>query len=463
MAKVNFTAGRVSGHVCPVGKAQAFLWDSGATGLGLRATANGSRAYIWQGVLHGSTVRVTIGAAKDWDISDARDEARRLQRLIDAGKDPREEAAEQRAALEARHVEVRRKTITVGEAWDAYVNYLRTSVSPKTRQPRSERYITEHLLYVAQGGEDKKRGKGKTKPGLLHPLMRLRLPELTANALRERIEAETAGRPTAAAYAYRMVRAFVGWCGDQEGYSGLIPLDSVSSKKVTGVVPVSKAKDGDCLQREQLAAWFGAVRKLENPVMEAYLIGLLLTGARREELAGLRWDDVDFQWRSLRIADKIEGERVIPLTNYFASLLLDLRRISSAPPNVRQLRTLRERGEEWKPPEHVFSSKTSASGHITDAKSAHRRVLTQAGLPHVSLHGLRRSFGTLSEWVECPVGVVAQIQGHKPSAIAEKHYRRRPLDLLRMWHDRVEAWLLEQARIEFKLPQPSGLREVAAA
>ena len=38
--------------------------------------------------------------------------------------------------------------------------------------------------------------------------------------------------------------------------------------------------------------------------------------------------------------------------------------------------------------------------------------------------------------------------GHKPSALAEKHYRRRPLDLLRMWHAKIEAWILEQAGIE---------------
>jgi intergrase/recombinase len=61
---------------------------------------------------------------------------------------------------------------------------------------------------------------------------------------------------------------------------------------------------------------------------------------------------------------------------------------------------------------------------------------------------LRRSFGTLSEWVEVPVGVVAQIQGHAPSALAEKHYRRRPLDLLRVWHTKIEAWILEQAGME---------------
>jgi hypothetical protein len=38
--------------------------------------------------------------------------------------------------------------------------------------------------------------------------------------------------------------------------------------------------------------------------------------------------------------------------------------------------------------------------------------------------------------------------GHKPSATAEKHYRVRPLDLLRMWHSKIEAWVLEQAGIK---------------
>lgn len=56
-----------------------------------------------------------------------------------------------------------------------------------------------------------------------------------------------------------------------------------------------------------------------------------------------------------------------------------------------------------------------------------------------------------------PHRIVAQIMGHKPSTIAETHYRRRPLDLLRMWHTRIEAWMLEQAGIE----QPS--KETAAA
>lgn len=96
---------------------------------------------------------------------------------------------------------------------------------------------------------------------------------------------------------------------------------------------------------------------------------------------------------------------------------------------------------------YVFASARSTDGRIKEPRLAHNRALENAGLPHISLHGLRRSFGTLSEWIEVPVGIVAQIMGHKPSALAEKHYRRRPIDLLRKWHTKIEEWVLEQAGI----------------
>lgn len=51
---------------------------------------------------------------------------------------------------------------------------------------------------------------------------------------------------------------------------------------------------------------------------------------------------------------------------------------------------------------------------------------------------------------------MAQLQGHKPSATAEKHYRVRPLDLLRLWHTKIERQILEFAGIE----QPEGPSDV---
>jgi integrase len=87
--------------------------------------------------------------------------------------------------------------------------------------------------------------------------------------------------------------------------------------------------------------------------------------------------------------------------------------------------------------------------------------LAVAGLPHLTLHGLRRSLATLSEWVETPAGISAQIQGHAPQGVREQNYIRRPLDLLRMWHVKIESWILEQAAITFD-PNEIGLRVVTA-
>jgi hypothetical protein len=59
------------------------------------------------------------------------------------------------------------------------------------------------------------------------------------------------------------------------------------------------------------------------------------------------------------------------------------------------------------------------------------------------------------------VGVVAQIQGHKPSATAEKHDTVRPLELLRLHHEKIEVWMLAQAGVTFDAKTaPGALRVV---
>lgn len=142
-------------------------------------------------------------------------------------------------------------------------------------------------------------------------------------------------------------------------------------------------------------------------------------------MAALEWADVDTQWHTALIKDKVEGTRNIPLTPYVELLISNLPRKNK----------------------YVFASPTAKSGRLTEPRKAHQSALEGAGIPSLSIHGLRRSFGTLAEWIECPTGISAQIMGHKPSALAEKHYRRRPIDLLRMWHTKIEKFILEEAGI----------------
>jgi integrase len=446
VGKQAFTAARVESFACEPGKQQSIFWDSKTPGLGLRATSSGSRAYIFESRLFGKTIRTTIGDVRTWELGKARIEAGRLKGLVDGGVDPREHRAEQEAAHASRRAEAVRRDVRFGEAWDAYV---------ADRRPQwSELHYHDHVRHADLGGRPKKRGAGLTQPGPLAALRSVKLSDLTGATVATWLAQEAGVRPTTAALSYRLLRAFIRWCNDTDAYRGLIPDDAYRARAVRETVPRVRAKDGDSLQREQLPAWFAAVRALPNVVVSTYLQGLLLTGARREELASLRWGpDVDLRWRSLRLDDKVEGTggRVIPITPYFASLLAELEYLNQVPPSKRRLAQLAKRGETWSPSPWVFPSLTSADGKVSDPRIAHMRALKAAKLPHLTLHGLRRSFGTLSEWCETPVGVVAQIQGHKPSAIAEKHYRRRPLDLLRKWHDQIEKWILEQAGVKQRL------------
>lgn len=417
MARERLTPNRISAFTLPAHVRQAFLWDTEIKMLAVRAT-RGAKAYIFQSPFNGTDLRMTIGSVDVWDIAHARKEARRLQSLIDQGIDPRLAKANSLAQAQAMRKKQQRLDVTVAEAWAVYINNRQSNWST--------RHLLDHQNIARLGGNERKRGQGTRQAGPLAALMPLKLSALTPEIISAWMQKENAQRPTYAALSYRLLRAFIRWASEEVEFKEAVDVSAVGVKVTRNNVRTVKPKDGDCLQREQLALWFKAVRELGNPVQAAYLQTLLLTGARREELAGLKWDQVDFQWKSMAIRDKVEGERIIPLTPFVSSLLISL-----------------PRRNEW-----IFSSPSAKSGRIQEPRIAHNRALKSAGLPHLSLHGLRRSFGTLAEWVECPAGVIAQLMGHAPSAIAEKHYRRRPLDLLRVWHCRVEAWVIDQANLQ---------------
>lgn len=451
MPRVKLTPGRIRGHIC-LDDGQSFLWDSEVPGLAVRATT-GSKAFVFQGKLGGRSLRVTIGDVKAWGIDGAREEARRLQTLIDKGTDPRNDKAERVASEAAKRVELKRLDTTVGEAWTAYI---------AARTPAwGARHLANHVALAKPGGEPRTRGRrpgepAVTMPGPIFPLLSLSLPALNSAAVRAWLKPLAAKTPTQAAQAYRALRAFVAWAADPESeYCPAVRADACKTDSVKKAVPATRAKK-DTLLRDQLPAWFAAVRSIGNPIIVAFLQILLLIGARRGELALLRWKDVDFQWNSLTIRDKVDGERRIPMTPYVASLLLELKRINETPPpKIRILHGKKVENdlENWKPSPWVFSSKVSASGRLVEPAGAHQSACEVAGIDGLTLHGLRRSFKNLAEWVEMPVGVVAQVMGHKPSATAEKHYTSRPLDLLHVWHSRYEAWILEEAGIEFVVEQ----------
>lgn len=458
----DLTAGLIEALTCPVGKQQAFLRDTKAPGLRVRVTAAGSKSYVFETKVNGKTLRRTIGSPSAWTIEAARVEANRLRVLTDLKQDPRDldRAA---AALKSQHEQERAaelaaaaaRAVTVGEVWPIYM----ANGKPKRRDAWKPRYRADLIKAASFGGEPLKRGKGVTKPGHLAPLMPLTLASIDQDTIRDWYNNEAKRAPIQAARAVAMFSGFLSWCATRKDYRALVDKEAARGSALGDVLPASTGRT-DALEAHQLAAWFAGTDKLRNRHASAYLQALVMTGARREEMAALRWADVDFRNRRMTIADKVEKTRVIPLAPYLAWLLESLPRVVLADGTQNPYifaSPITKKGENK-------GRSRSASGRITEPRSYHADVLTEAALPHVSIHGLRRTFALMGEEAGAPAGAIAQIMGHRPSTISER-YKPRPIGVLGEYLAKVETFILAKAGIDFDptAAKAGGLRLVTAA
>ena len=474
----DLTDGLIIRLTCPAGKQQAFLRDTKAPGLRVRATPasdknpDGFKSFVFEAKLNRQTIRRTIGDVRAWTIEAARAEANRLRVTLDAGTDPREVERDKLAAKAEKQADAAAKleaakvaALTVGEVWAVYM---------AERRPHwGALHYRDHIDKASAGGlPSKRRGAGNqlTKPGPLAALMPLALGELNQATIEAWAAREGKTRASSARLAWRLLTVFLTWCEQQPEYAALLPTKNpAKTNKAREALGKAKVKK-DVLQKGQLKAWFTAVQQLQNPVIAACLQMMLLTGARPGEVLALRWEDINTKWKGISIRDKVEGTREIPATPYLLHLLATLPRRNDyvfgstrtlAMNDKNILRRERKSAVKGKAPPAGAILETSATGHISEPNTPHTRACRTAGLDGLTLHGLRRSFKSLTEWLEIPAGVVAQLMGHKPSATAEKHYTVRPLDLLRVHHEKIEAWILEQAGIVFDAKAvPGALRVV---
>lgn len=154
MQRERLTLARIAAFNCPEGKRQAFIWDTEAPRLAVRATA-GAKSFIFETKLNRQTIRRTIGDVKNWNIDAAREEARQLQTLIDKGTDPREldrEKADAKAAAiatsdAAKQVAENRKRYTLRALLEAYCEHL--EANGKTQSARQAKSIIKCHVFEA--------------------------------------------------------------------------------------------------------------------------------------------------------------------------------------------------------------------------------------------------------------------------------------------------------------------------
>jgi integrase len=152
-----------------------------------------------------------------------------------------------------------------------------------------------------------------------------------------------------------------------------------------------------------------------NPYPVAAIRLLMLTGARRGEVIGLQWQQVDLEHQCLRLLDSKTGAKVIYLNAPALEILSDLPQLSN---NT-----------------HVFPG-TQESRAIGGMDKVWFRVRAAAGLEDVRIHDLRHSFASMGASGGLSLPVIGALLGHKHPATTGR-YAHLSADPIRAANDLV--------------------------
>jgi integrase len=328
----------------PTGK-PIIYWCEELRGFGVLCSGvTNTRTYVAQRDLPGGpTRRVTIAACNEMGLAEARDAARALLVDMRRGIDPK-----------------RKTTGTLQETLNAYLQ----NIKPHTRAIYL-RLVNNHLA------------AWRTRP----------LASITpqeVDALHHAIAAKVARRGqhsghSVANHAVRLLRLLYNFAASRDDTLPRNPV-RIRGSEWHKVVPKRRP-----IAPEQLAAWYAAVMELP-PLGRDYLILTLFTGMRRRESAALRWDEVDFNARVIKLpAHRAKAGRALelPMTTLVHDLLVARRALGNAT--------------------FVFPSH-SRSGHIEEARAWLDAVSGATGI-EFSTHDLRRTYITVAE--SCDISVYA--------------------------------------------------------
>ncbi len=179
---------------------------------------------------------------------------------------------------------------------------------------------------------------------------------------------------------------------------------------------------------DELRTWWAGVQRL-GAVKKMWWITALLTGARKRSVESLRWEDVDFEKKTLRFS-VAKGDRpyVVPMSDRLAALMSEYRDSGEMPPS------------EW-----VFPSSQRPGRHIVGVRDDKR------GIP--GPHHLRHTFRTTLAELGASPDQARLLLGHSLGSDVSRGYITAPLvvESLRPWANavarRYEEILGEELRL----------------
>jgi|APTNR8051073442_1049403.scaffolds.fasta_scaffold02340_5 integrase len=391
--------------------------DTYTRGLYLIVQPSGAKSWAVRYRVDGRPVKDTIGAYPAWSLAEARGEADRRLKIAGKGADPRAARKDERRADQER----RDRTFAA-----IATDFIERYAKPRNRHWR-ETHSTLERHCVPHWGD--------------RPIDEIRRRDI-ADRLDEIV---LSGEPYAARHVLAAVRRLFNWAVERELIDAS-PCDGIKA-------PIRVAKRERVLSDDEVKVVWNAAEASGYP-FGAFVRLLLLTGCRRNEIATLRWSDID----DGQAVVTIPGERyktgrphVVPLSGLAQEIIAAVPKVEGCPYlfSTRRARKAVE-GDEKKERPYVPLSGFSKMKRDFDRLT---------GGIDFDLHDLRRTVRTGLSRLRIADHVAERVLGHVQGGVAAHYdhwaYADEKREALEAWARHVESLIR---------PAPANvvpLREVA--
>jgi integrase len=367
------------------------VYDEEVVGFGVRITSGGTRAFILTYRVAGRERRLTIGAWPDWTVTAAREEAKRLKREIDQGRDPMAERDEARESPNVRQLIDR---------------YLEEHASKLARRTRNDQASFFRKFVEPAWGPRK---AAEIQPEDVDKLLRW----LTNGTPGKRGRKPTPVRANRIGEVLRkMFNLAIRW---------RIRTDNPAS----GFARNAEVPRDRYLSTQEIGRLSAALEAHPNQRIADAVRLIMLTGARRGEVLNARWEQFDLDaavWIKPAATTKQRRLHRAPISSAATALL-------------RTIRLRVPHDCEW-----VFPGDAEGKP-LQDIKRFWDDVRDKAELPNVRIHDLRHTFASLLVSGGMTLPMIGKLLGHTQVQTTQR-YAHLLDDPLRAGLERVVRNLL---------------------
>lgn len=366
-----------------------FVWDTKVLGFGVKVTPAGNRIFVYQyRNRFNKTKRATLGRFGKITAFEARKMAEVFRAEVSQGKDPVEEKKSNRNAK------------TVGQVLNLYLESDKFSAKAEITQKYDRARVSRHLLPLLGNVIASELTKG-----------------VVETAFKEIKEGKTAsdeklgfrsrsivkGGEGAARGAIRLLRSALSWAVGE----GILTSNAAKG--------VDIGQDGErkliLPNVQQYEDLFRTLEKMESerrirqPVADVIRL-IALTGARKSEIAGLRWSYVDLK----------NGLLIIPASEHKTGKRTNRAKEIGLPVAAQAIISRQPEGE---PQDLIFPSTT---GGVVSLNKIWRKIRREACLPEgIGLHGLRHSYASQMAMQGAEAAQIMAALGHRQLSTTQRY------------------------------------------